>query len=196
VEITGSAVFNDCPGATPVSTASSRDCGSIPSGGRHCDRVQRGHRDRESLPDAGNVPGSIDATTGAFVASGSGNGAPCLPSAPRPAWPAATGAAMDETSANQCGGTTDDGVIGYFDNRTTTPDTSEPDGEQFLRHHRRGGWHVVSRLTAPPTASTPVTMANRAWLSTRPTVQANTGFDAEAGDAPTSRSTAWSTTTH
>jgi hypothetical protein len=133
---------------------------------------------------AGNVPGSIDATTGAFVASGSGNGAPCLPSSTQTSVASGNGAAMDETSANQCGGTTDDGVIGYFDNRTTTPDTSETGtGNNFSAIIGGVGGTSVT-LTGPTNGVYAGDNGQPGLVIYQdPTVQANTGFDAEAGDA-------------
>jgi hypothetical protein len=94
------------------------------------------------------------------------------------------GTPMAETSGNQCGGTTDDGVIGYFDNATTTPDTSETGtGSNFSA--------IIGGVTGTSVTLTGPTDGIYAGdnggpglvLYQDPTVQANDGFDAEAGDA-------------
>jgi hypothetical protein len=185
VEITGSAVFNDCPGGYTGLYRFEQGLWINPqAAGDTVTGTNVVIGTENPYPMAGNVPGSIDATTGAFVASGSGNGAPCLPSSTQTSVASGNGAAMDETSANQCGGTTDDGVIGYFDNRTTTPDTSETGtGNNFSAIIGGVGGTSVT-LTGPTNGVYAGDNGQPGLVIYQdPTVQANTGFDAEAGDA-------------
>lgn len=141
-------------------------------------------------PIAGNVPGTVSG--GVFTATGSGNGAPCLPRATKSSSASGGGSPMAETdgsSASKCVGTVDPtspgnpeyGAIVYGD--TSFSAVGYGTGENYgLMIGGGAGSHV--NLTGPTTGTwsgsnnTPGLV-----LYQDPGTQANDGFNGEPGDA-------------
>jgi len=184
VEITTAAHFNDCPGGytgiyrfdqglwinpqDPTDTVTGSDIVLATE---------------NPFPMAGNVPGSI--VNNAFVASGAGNGAPCLPSTTISSGPSGNGTPMPETSANVCGGTNppENGVIGYGDSTFTADPAETGTGDNYSTII--GGVPGSSvNLTGPVNGAYGGTDGKSPGLVLYqdPTVEANDGFDAEPGD--------------
>lgn len=143
-------------------------------------------------PVAGNVPGTVSG--GVFTATGSGNGAPCLPGGAMSSSPSGGGSPMAETdksAAALCVGTVDPtspgnpeyGAIVYGDSSFSP--VGYGTGENYGLNIGGGtGSHVD--LTGPTTG---------AWSGSNntpglvlyqdPGTQANDGFNGEPGDAAT-----------
>ena len=93
VEITGSATFAHCPGGDTGIYRFDQGLWINPqSAGDTVTGFERRHRHRRTrIPMAGNVPGAV--VGGAFMASGPGNGAPCLPPGTMSSGPSGNGSA-------------------------------------------------------------------------------------------------------
>jgi hypothetical protein len=133
-------------------------------------------------PVAGNVPGS--ATDGAFTATGSGNGAPCLPSTTLTSASSGGGTPEAETSPTACGGTnpTTYGVIVRSDFPENLDPTMTGTGSNYSLIIG-GAPGATVRLTGPTSGPYGDTDGPGVLLYQDPDTQANYGFDAEAGDS-------------
>ena len=184
VEITGSANFQDCPGRN---TGIYRfDQGLWINPQTSADTVTGSNvviGTENPYPVAGNVPGSV--VGGVFTASGTGNGAPCLPSTTMTSAASGNGTPMAETSGNVCGGTdpTTNGVIGYGDSTFTADPAETGTGADYSTIIGGVSGSSVS-LTGPTSGAYGGTDRNPGLvLYQDPGTQADDGFDAEAGDA-------------
>ncbi len=183
VEISASANFQDCPGGGVGIYRFDQGLWINPQGST--DTVTGSNvviATENPYPVAGNVPGSM--VDGAFVASGTGNGAPCLPSTTMTSGPSGNGTPMHETSGNVCGGTSPaaNGVIGYSDSTFTADPAETGTGTNFSTII--GGVAGTSvTLTGPTSGPYGGTDGNPGLvLYQDPNTQANDGFDAEADD--------------
>ena len=137
-------------------------------------------------PVAGNVPGSGAAA--AFVASGAGNGAPCLPSNTlSSAASGANGVPEAETSSHVCGGTSPAtyGVRAFFDRPVSdTPDSNTWGMGNNFSAIIGGGAGAQVNLSGPTTGPyAGLDGSPGIVLYQDPNTEANYGFDAEAGDS-------------
>ena len=139
-------------------------------------------------PVAGNVPGS--GAGAAFVPSGAGNGAPCLPSSTMTSKASGNGTPQSETpqpptAANACGGTspTTYGVTAFGDKCICVDSSMTGTGNNFslIIGGAAGDTVNLSGPTTGPYAG--VDSSPGIVLYQDPGTQANFGFDAEAGDA-------------
>jgi len=138
------------------------------------------------FPVAGNVPGS--GAGAAFVASGAGNGAPCLESSTQTsAASGSNGQPENETSSTPCGGTnpTTYGVLAYHDSPVSnTPDSSMTGTGNNFSLMIGGGANAKVNLSGPTTGPyAGLDGSPGIVLYQDPDTQANYGFDAEAGDS-------------
>ncbi|MGH9016531.1 MAG: hypothetical protein ACRDY1_02170, partial [Acidimicrobiales bacterium] len=124
VEITGSAVFDDCAGGYPGIYRFDQGLWIDPGPGDTVTGSNVVLAAENPYPMGGNVPGTLNGTT--FTAEGPGNGAPCLPAGTETSPADGNGSAQSETSTDACSGTspTTYGVVGYGDS-TFAPDPSE-----------------------------------------------------------------------
>lgn len=183
VELTGSTTFSDCGNGYPGVYRFDQGLWINPGPGDTVTGTNVVLGTEAPYPVAGNVPGSGSGAS--FVASGAGNGAPCLPSGTMTSGPSGHGTPQLETSTSVCGGTTDDGVIAYGDS-TFVPDTSmSGTGNNFSL--------IVGGASGDQITLTGPTLGAYAGndgkpglvLYQDPNTQANYGFDAESGDAAT-----------
>lgn len=186
---TSSAAFDDCPGGY-TGVFSFEDGLSIdpPSG----DSVTGNNvviSTKSSYPMADNVPGSVN-TQGMFVASGGGNGAPCLPAATMTSAASGNGTPQSETNdgtdtPTQCTGTNPPtyGVVAYDDQSIKVDPTMTGTGNNFSL--MIGGAGSVT-LTGPTSGAYGGTNGFPGLvLYQDPQTPANYGFNAEPGDAAT-----------
>jgi hypothetical protein len=192
VELTGSAQFQDCsgyPGEDAYPGIYRFDQGLWINPQSATDTVTGSNvviATEAPYPMAGNVPGSVN-SQGAFVASGAGNGAPCLPSSTMTSASSGHGTPEAETSSTACGGTnpTTYGVVAYGDS-TFVPDTSMTGTGNNFSLIIGGVSGAQVNLTGPTSGvyggakGTPGVA-----LYQDPGTQGNYGFDAESGDAAT-----------
>jgi hypothetical protein len=192
VKITGSANFQDCSGfgngEAPYPGIYRFDQGLWinPGPGASVTGSNVVLATLNPYPVAGNVPGS--GAGAAFVASGPGNGAPCLP--PTTLSSAASGAngvPEIETSSHACGGTgpATYGVLAYHDTPVSnTPDSSMSGTGNNFSALIGGGAGAQVNLSGPTTGPyAGVDGSPGIVLYQDANTQANYGFDAEAGDA-------------
>ena len=119
------------------------------------------------------------------MASGEGNGAPCLPPSTLTSAPSGHGTPEPETGDSGCGGTTDDGVIAYGDSTFQPDPTMSGTGSNFSLIIGGAAGDEVT-LTGPTSGAYGGTDGKPGIvLYQDPDTQANDGFDAEAGDAAT-----------
>ena len=182
VEITSSATFEACPDGAPGIYRFDQGLWIDPGQGDSVTGNNVVLATESPYPMPGNVPGADD--NGTFVASGSGNGAPCLPSGTMTGVASGNGSPMAETSSSApCGGTdpTTYGVVAYGDS-TFAPDTTMSgtgENDSLLV----GGSGTVT-LTGPTTGAYGGTDGEPGLvLYQDPDTQANYGFDADAGDS-------------
>jgi hypothetical protein len=183
VELTGSTNFADCDGGYPGIYRFDQGLWINPGPGDTVTGSNVVLATEAPYPVGGNVPGT--GTGAAFVASGAGNGAPCLPSTTMTSGPNGHGTPERETSTSVCGGTDEDGVIAYGD-ETFVPDTSmSGTGSNFsLMIGGAAGDQVT--LTGPTSGAYGGGDGRPGIvLYQDPNTQANDGFDADAGDAAT-----------
>jgi len=143
---------------------------------------------KNPYPVAGNVPGAV--SNGNFVASGGGNGAPCLPTGTMTSAPSGNGTPeneVDGSAGSACGGSSPQtyGVIAYGDSSFSAVPGLYGTGSNLSLIV--GG---VSGATVSLTGPTSGTYAGAAGapglvLYQDAGTQANYGFDAESGDAAT-----------
>ena len=190
VELTGSVTFQDCPGGYPGVYQFKDGLWINPqTAGDSVTGTNVVIATGTPYPVAGNVPGTL--TGGVFSATGSGNGAPCLP--PSTTSSAADGAGGNpeaETSSSPsaaCGGTspTEYGVLAYHDTPVTnSPDTTMTGTGDNFSLMIGGVAHTTVSLTGPTTGAYGGTNgATGLVLYQDPGTVANYGFDAETGDA-------------
>ena len=190
VELTGSAQFQDCsgyPGEAAYPGIYRFDQGLWINPQSATDTVTGSNvviATEAPYPMAGNVPGSVN-SQGAFVTSGAGNGAPCLPSSTMTSPSSGHGTPETETSSTACGGTnpTTYGVVAYGDS-TFVPDTSMTGtGNNFSLII--GGVSGAQVTLSGPTSGIYGGAKGTPGLALYqdPTTQGNFGFDAESGDA-------------
>ena len=184
VEITGSANFQDCPGGGAGIYRFDQGLWINPqTAGQTVTGSNVVIATESPYPVAGNVPGSI--VNEAFVASGAGNGGPCLPSTTMSSASSGNGTPIAETSGNVCGGTSPatNGVIAYGDSSFTADPTETGTGTNFSLIV--GGMQGTSvSLTGPTSGAYGGSYGNPGLvLYQDPALQANDGFDAEAGNA-------------
>jgi len=183
VEITGSANFQDCPGGDTGIYRFDQGLWVDPqTAGQTVTGSNVVIATENPYPVAGNVPGSI--VGGSFVASGAGNGAPCLPSTTMTSGPSGDGTPMRETSGNVCGGTNPatDGVVAYGDS-TFSPDPAETGTGDNFSLIVGGVPGTAVTVTGPTSGPYGGADGNPGLvLYQDPGTQANDGFDAEAGD--------------
>jgi len=184
VEITGSANFNDCPGgATGIYRF---DQGLWINPQASVDTVTGSNvviGTENPYPVAGNVPGSI--VNGSFVASGAGNGAPCLPSTTMTSVASGNGTPIKETTSTVCGGTdpATNGVVAYGDSTFAADPTETGTGDNFSLMVGGVAGSTLT-LTGPTSGVYGGTNGNPGLvLYQDPGTQANFGLDAESGDA-------------
>ena len=186
VELTGSATFQDCPGGYPGIYRFDQGLWINPQS--PSDTVTGSDiilSTRNPYPVAGNVPGS--GVGAAFSPSGSGNGAPCLPSSTMTSRASGNGTPVSETSSHACGGTspTTYGVTAYGDS-TIAPDNSMSGTGNNFSLMIGGAPGAQVDLTGPTTGPySGVHGAPGIVLYQDSGTQANYGFNAEAGDAAT-----------
>jgi type II secretory pathway pseudopilin PulG len=187
VELTGSTTFQDCPGGYPgiyrfedglwINPQSSTD---VVTGSDVVIATQTPY------PVAGNVPGAFNALA-TFVASGAGNGAPCLPPATMTSAASGNGTPRPEASSQACGGTgpTTYGVTAYGDS-TFVPDSSMSGTGNNFSLMVGGAPGALVNLSGPTTGPyAGVDGSPGIVLYQDSATQANYGFNAEAGDAAT-----------
>ena len=190
VRITGSAVFGDCsayPGEPAYPGIYRFDDGLWidPAAGARVTATNVVLSFRNPYPVAGNVPGHV--VGGTFEATGSGNGAPCLPpTTMSSSTSGAGGVPQAETSAPTapCGGTSPQeyGVTAFGDS-SLVPSGLYGTGENYSL--LVGGAGSVS-LTGPAVGEYASTGGNPGLILYQdPSVQANFGFDGEPGDSAT-----------
>jgi hypothetical protein len=198
VDLTGNAVFEDCSGYSDTPANNGQSEGAYagiyvfedglaidPAAGDSVTGSNVVLATQSPYPLPGNVPGS--ATTGAFTASGAGNGAPCLPPTTRTDLQSGGGTAAAETvqpgsGVSPCGGTSpaEYGVVAYRDS-SLSPDNSETGtGTNFSA--LVGGKGTVN-LTGPTTGVYGGNGTDGIVFYQDPNTPANYGFDAEAGDS-------------
>ena len=182
VEITGSATFEPCPNGYPGIYKFDQGLWINPGSGDTVTGTNVVLATEKPYPTPGNVPGADDANND-FVASGSGNGAPCLPAGTMSSGPSGNGSPVAETSSSPCGGTnpTTYGVVAYGDS-TYTPDTTmSGTGDNYSLI--MGGSGTVT-LTGPTSGDYGGLNGDPGLvLYQDPNTEANYGFDAEAGDS-------------
>ena len=184
VEITGSANFQDCPGGYTGIYRFDQGLWINPQG--PTDTVTGTDvvlGTKNPYPVAGNVPGSLSGAV--FTATGTGNGAPCLPSTTTSSAASGNGTPTPETSGNVCAGTNPptNGVIGYGDS-TFVPDPAETGTGNNFSVIIGGVSGSSVTLTGPVNGAYGGTNGNSGLvLYQDPGTQANDGFDAEAGDS-------------
>ena len=192
VKITGSAQFDDCSGYAGE--------GAYPGiyrfdKGLWIDPQTAGETVTGSnvllatntpYPLAGNVPGSTG--SGGFVASGSGNGAPCLPKGTMTSGPSGGGSPepeVDGSAGSACSGTspTTYGVIAYGDSSFKQVSGLYGTGDN-LSLIVGGVSGTTVTLSGPTTGGYAGSNGGAGVaLYQNATTQANYGFDAESGDA-------------
>jgi hypothetical protein len=183
VDITGSAIFESCPGGSSGVYDFEDGLAIDPAAGDTVSGSNIVIATQTPYPMGGNVPGS--GTGSAFVASGSGNGAPRLPAGTMTSVPSGAGTSEHEATTNACGGTnpTTYGVVAYTDSPIAPDPTMSGTGNNFSL--MAGGAGTVN-LSGP--TSGVFGGANGqpgVVLYQDPSTQANYGFNAEPGDAAT-----------
>jgi type II secretory pathway pseudopilin PulG len=192
VEITGNTNFQDCSGfgggeaAYPGVYRFDEGVWINPGAGASVTGSNVVLATLNPYPLAGNVPGS--GAGAAFVASGSGNGAPCLPSTTlSSAASGANGVPETETTSNACGGTspTTYGVRAFHDTPVSdTPDSSMSGTGNNFSAIIGGGAGSQVNISGPTTGPyAGVDGSPGIVLYQDSGTQANYGFNAEAGDA-------------
>jgi hypothetical protein len=187
VELTGSTTFLDCPGGYPGVYRFEQGLWINPQS--PTDTVTGSNvliASQNPYPVAGNVPGSVNGQ-GAFVASGPGNGAPCLPAGTMTSKASGNGTPTSETSSNACGGTnpTTYGVTAYGDSSFVPDNSMSGTGNNFSVMVGGASGAQVS-LSGPITGPySGVDGAPGIVLYQDSGTQANYGFNAEPGDAAT-----------
>ncbi len=156
VELTGSATFADCAGPdggypgiyvfTQGLWINPQSSGDTVTGSNVV--IATGGQGGTPYPLAGNVPGSVN-SSGAFTASGTGNGAPCLPAGTKTSTASGWGNNIDETSLVCIGGVRGDQLdrvrrprlprLAGFEHSGLLDDRH---GQQLLPHDRRRGGHL------------------------------------------------------
>ena len=185
VELTANATFADCPNGYPGIYRFDQGLWINPGPGDTVTGSNVVIATEAPYPVAGNVPGS--GSGAAFVASGAGNGAPCLPSTTLTSAGSGHGTPEAETSTSACGGTnpTTYGVIAYVDS-ILRPDPSMSGTGSNLSLIVGGASGSTVTLTGPTTGVYGNADGKPGLvLYQDPGTQANYGFDAEAGDAAT-----------
>jgi hypothetical protein len=183
VDITTNATFESCPGGDwgvydfEDGLAIDPPAGDTVSGSNAVIATQTPY------PEAGNVPGS--GTGPAFVPSGTGNGAPCLPAGTMTSPPSGHGSPQNETTTYPCGGTspTTYGVIAYTDASIAPDPSMSGTGSNFSLMIGGGG---TVNLSGPTDGAFGGTNGQPGVvLYQDPSTEANYGFNAEPGDAAT-----------
>jgi hypothetical protein len=196
VEITGSANFQDCSGwgggegAYPGIYRFEKGLWINPGAGNTVTGNNVVLDTVTPYPVAGNVPGA--GLGPAFVASGPGNGAPCLPSSTLTSKASGNGTPQSETpqpptAANACGGTspTTYGVTAFGDKSIAVDSSMTGTGNNFSLMIGGASGATVN-LTGPSTGPyAGVDGSPGIVLYQDPGTQANYGFDAEAADSAT-----------
>jgi hypothetical protein len=186
VKITGSAQFLDCSGYGNGEAAYPGVY--VFQKGLWIDPLQSGNSVTGSnvvlatqapYPVAGNVPGSGNVN---FVASGAGNGAPCLPNGTKDSGGAA---AVDGTAGSKCGGMspTNYGVVARNDSSYNQDTNNYGSGNNFSVLIGGASGSTVT-LTGPTTGGYAGAAATPGLILYQDAgTQANYGFDAESADA-------------
>jgi Flp pilus assembly protein TadG len=191
VEITGPAgggtvTFQDCPGGYTGVYEFQQGLWLNPQAGVTVNANDVVIATQAPYPLAGNVPGA-DTTPGdasTFVASGAGNGAPCLPAGTTASVPSG---GESEVTTNPCGGTNPQefGVVGYVD-QDEQPDPTEYGTGNNFSLIIGGAVGSTVNLTGPTSGAYGGTQGNSGLvLYQDPNTEANYGFDAESGDGAT-----------
>jgi Putative Flp pilus-assembly TadE/G-like len=174
VDITTNATFEPCPGGNwgvydfEDGLAIDPPAGDTVSGSNIVIGTQAPY------PMGGNVS-----------ATGSGNGAPCLPAGTMSSVPSGAGTSESEVTANACWDTTPTtyGVVAYTDSPIAPDPTMSGTGSNFSLMIGGGG---TVNLSGPTNGAFGGTNGQPGVvLYQDPSTQANYGFNAEAGDAAT-----------
>ncbi len=186
VDITGSAQFEDCSGyggepAYPGVYVFEQGLWIDPQ--QPGDTVTGSNvllATKAPYPIAGNVPGAGSGAS--FVASGPGNGGPCLPNG---TLNSAGSPEVDGSAGSACGGTSNYGVVARNDTTFNQDAGNYGTGTNFSLII--GGAPGATVTLSGPTSGGYSGNAGSPGLAVYqdPSAQANYGFDAESGDAAT-----------
>ncbi len=185
VELTTSALFQDCPGGYPGIYRFQDGLWINPGAGDTVSGTNVVLATQTPFPMAGNVPGS--GIGPAFQATGAGNGAPCLPSGTMTSSASGNGSPQPETSSQACGGTspTTYGVTAYGDSSIAVDNSMSGTGNNFslLVGGASGAQVNLSGPTSGPYAGLDGSPGIVLYQDSG--TQANYGFNAEPGDSAT-----------